>query len=96
MRAVNEPIENGVGDRGIADQFMPAVRRELTGDQGGRHALPVVQDLQEVAVLDGGCLFHPPVVDDQQVRLGELLEQRGQRTGGLTGEEFPKQFWRVE
>ena len=33
---VNEAVENGVGERGIADDFVPLLDRDLAGDQSSR------------------------------------------------------------
>lgn len=55
--AVDKAVEDGVGDCGVADQFVPTCWRELTGDQRGGDAVPVVEQFQEVAVLCGAGLF---------------------------------------
>ena len=49
MGVVNQAIQDGVGDRGIADVFMPVFDRELAGDDGGAGAVAVLDDLQEIS-----------------------------------------------
>jgi hypothetical protein len=39
MSVMHDAVEDGVGQRRIADQVMPAVHRELTGDQRGATAV---------------------------------------------------------
>ena len=34
MGVVEDAVEDGVGESGLADQVMPAVDRDLTGNQG--------------------------------------------------------------
>ena len=38
MRVVNDAVEDGVGEGGLADQVVPAVDRDLAGDQRGAAA----------------------------------------------------------
>ena len=35
MGVVDQTVEDGVGDGGIADLLVPVIHRELTGDDGG-------------------------------------------------------------
>jgi hypothetical protein len=35
VRVVNDAVQNGVRERGIADQVMPSFDRDLAGDQRG-------------------------------------------------------------
>ena len=51
MRVVNQAVEDGIGDGGIADVFMPVFDRKLTGENGGAGAMAVFDDLQEVSPL---------------------------------------------
>jgi len=38
VSVMNDPIEDGVGERRLADQIVPAVDRDLAGDQRGAAA----------------------------------------------------------
>ena len=51
VRRVHETIEHGVGHGRIDDQLMPVGDRQLAGDDSRGAAVPVVDDLQEVAPL---------------------------------------------
>lgn len=35
MGVVDQTVEDGVGDGGVADLLVPVIHRELTGDDGG-------------------------------------------------------------
>ena len=50
---VDDPIEDGVGQGGIADKFVPAIDRKLTGDDQRAGAVAILDDLQQIALLFG-------------------------------------------
>src|SRR6266446_1705508 len=91
MGAMDDAVENGVSQGGIANDFMPAIGRELAGDQQGSPVVAIVDDLEQITTLFGIERFRPPIVDDQQAgaferghqprqaafaaRLGEIGEQ---------------------
>lgn len=53
MGVVHEPIQDGVCDGLIVDQFVPVLDGELAGHDGGGASVAVVEDLQEIAPLFG-------------------------------------------
>ena len=75
MGIVNDPVEDGVGESGLADQVMPAVDRDLAGDQGGAAAVTIFHDLKHVVTLLGSEGFEPPIVEDQQLDAAEGAHQ---------------------
>src|SRR5580765_2589777 len=50
---VDDPIEDGVGQGGIADEFVPAIDRKLAGDDQRAGVVAILDDLQQVALLLG-------------------------------------------
>src|SRR5436190_23436455 len=64
---VHEPIEDGVGDGGIADDLVPVLDRKLAGDDGRAAPVPVLHDLQEVAALFGEHRAESQVVEDEKL-----------------------------
>jgi len=48
---VDEAVEHGIGDGGITDVSVPIVHWQLAGDDGGRAAMTIIDDLQQVASL---------------------------------------------
>ena len=74
---MNEAIEDGVGDRGISDDLIPAFDGHLAGDDDREPLVAVFDDLQEVTALVVIELFRPPVVQDKQVGSGKRLERPG-------------------
>ena len=50
---MDQPIEQGIGDGGVFNQFVPGAERILAGDQGGAGTLTVVEQFEEEAVVIG-------------------------------------------
>ena len=53
-----------VNDGRIGDQFVPVLDGQLAGHDGGRASMPVVENLQEIALLLGRERRQAPVVED--------------------------------
>src|SRR5437868_9170445 len=66
MGAMDDAVENGVSQGGVANDFMPAIDRDLAGDQQGSPVVAIVEDLEQITTLFGIERFRPPIVDDQQ------------------------------
>ena len=75
MRAVQQPIEDGIGKRDLADVLMPVLDGQLTGDQRGAALVAILDHLHEVVALRAVQRLDAPVVDDQQVGLQKLPHQ---------------------
>src|SRR5580692_3168305 len=60
MGAVHDAIEDGIADRRVADQLVPARYGNLAGHQQRALLIPVIDDLQQVASLLGGQRFRTP------------------------------------
>ena len=54
---------------------MPSLHRELAGDQRRARAIAILDDFHQVAPLVGGEPVRAPVVEDQQIGLGEGAEE---------------------
>jgi len=67
MGVVDDAVEDGVGESGLADQVMPAVDRDLTGNQRSATAIAVLDDFEHVVTLLGPEWLKPPIVEDQQL-----------------------------
>lgn len=46
---MHRPVEDGIGERGIADAGVPVGHWQLAGEQQGAHPVAGVADLQKVA-----------------------------------------------
>ena len=75
MGAMDDAVENGVGQGGIANDFMPAIDRDLAGDQQRSSVVAIINDLEQIAALLGIERFRPPIVDNQQAGAFERAHQ---------------------
>ena len=74
MSVVNQPVEDSIGDGGIADLFMPVLHGELTGDDSGGMAVSFLNDLQEVSSFGIGHGSKAEIVNHQDMGLGEFVD----------------------
>ena len=74
MRLGQQPIEDGVGDGGVADPAVPVLDRQLVGDDRGPLAGPVVDDLEQIGAGGRIDAAGAPVVEDQDVGAGEFCQ----------------------
>ena len=72
---VHDAIQDRVGERGLADQVVPAIHGNLTGDQGGAAAVALLDDLEQIATLLGPERLQAPVVEDEQLDPAERPHQ---------------------
>ena len=80
MRLVHEPVENRVAKRGVADELVPVVDRELAGDPGRAPAGAVLEHLEQVAAFPIPQRREPRVVQQDQVRFRERLQEFVERS----------------
>ena len=59
MCPVDDAVQDGVPEGGVADQFVPAVHGDLAGHQQRSLLVAVVDDLRQVAPLFGGERLGP-------------------------------------
>ena len=78
---MDEPVEDGVGQRGLSDALVPEIDRILAGDQGGAGLPAVFKDFQEIVALVLGERQETEIVQEQKIPLGP----GGEETGGLAG-----------
>jgi hypothetical protein len=68
---IYKPIEDGVGERRICDDFVLSIQGYPACNYGRSRFIAIFHNLQEVAVLIVFELFWAPVIKDQQVGLGQ-------------------------
>jgi hypothetical protein len=74
MGAMDQPVADRVGDTGVTNGGMPRGGRELTGDQGRGPFTAIFDDFKQVAALGIGEGGQQPIVDRQQIELGEFRQ----------------------
>ena len=75
MGVVNDPVEDGVGEGWLADQVMPAIDRDLAGNQDGAAAVAVLDNFQHVMTLLGPQRLEPPIIEDQKLDAAERIRR---------------------
>ena len=61
MGVVDDAVEDGIGQGWIADQVVPAIDRNLAGDQRRAAAVAVLDNLEEIPALLRTERFEAPV-----------------------------------
>jgi hypothetical protein len=56
---VDDAVQDGVAESGLANDLMPSGKGELAGDQQGAAAMTILDDLHQVAALAGGEAVWP-------------------------------------
>lgn len=63
---MDQPVQYCVGNGRVSNDVMPFLRWNLTGDEGGREAVAIFKNLQEISSFLVIEFCQPPVIDDQQ------------------------------
>ena len=75
MSIVNDAIQDGVSESGVAYDVVPMFDRNLTGDDGRGSTMAIVKDLQKVAPF--GRIEHrqAPIIENEELNASEGFEQ---------------------
>ena len=84
---MDEAVEDGVGECRVADDVVPLLDRELAGDYGRADSVPVLEDFEQVVPVLGIERGEPPVVEHEDLGLGERFEQLRVATVGASDGE---------
>src|SRR6202522_3247363 len=74
---VNEAVEDGVGERGNADQVVPAVDGNLTGDDERFPVIAILDDFKQITRLVGRKRLRSPIIEYEQFDANEGAEEPG-------------------
>lgn len=81
-------VEDRIGDGAIAQVGVPLIERQLAGDQGGSPVVPIIEDLEQIAHRLIGERGDAEVIEDQQIGLGQLPEERRALVQGAVAREL--------
>jgi hypothetical protein len=70
---VDDAVQDGVAESGLANDLMPGGKGELAGDQQGAAAVTILDEL--IAPLAGGEAIRSPVVEDEEINPDQHAEQ---------------------
>src|ERR1039457_3953979 len=93
---VDQAIQDGIGHRGIRNNLVPLIDRELAGNEGGSLALAIIEHLQELAVEFSRHAGNAQIINYQQWGSGQLLEPLEQTSIGTGTLQRPEELGRVE
>ena len=74
---MNEAVEDGVGICRVADESVPFVDGDLTGEDGRATAIAFLEDLVEVTTGAGVERFEAPIVENEELDAGETTQNAG-------------------
>ena len=80
---MDEAIQDRVGKSGVWNAFVPVADGDLSSDEGGRTAIAVIDDFEQVFGLRAGKGIAQPIIQNEQVEAGERAQQLGIRAIGL-------------
>ena len=88
MVALHDAVQNGVGDGGVTDPCVPVFDWQLAGDDRGFAAGPVVNDLQQVRTRHAVDGPHAPIIQDQDIGLGQLEQPFAEGLAAVPDAQF--------
>ena len=71
---MNEAVQDGVAQGGVADNFVPMFDGDLAGDDGRGATVAIIEDLQQVAPFGRTENRKAPVVEDQELNPADGFE----------------------
>jgi hypothetical protein len=74
VSVVNEAVQDGVAEGGVADNFVPMFDGNLAGDDGRGATVAIIKDLQKVAPLGRTENRKAPIVEYQELNAAEGFE----------------------
>ena len=91
IRVVDEAIEDGVGDRRVAQIRVPLIAGELARDDRRAGGVAILHHLEEILALDVGHGGEAPVIEDQDVDARQPREHGGVGAIGARERELLKE-----
>lgn len=70
---MGDAIHNCIRNRGVFNVCMPVFHRHLAGDDSRAASYPVIQHFQKVAPPDRSEGCKAEIIEDKEIRFGELI-----------------------
>src|SRR5258708_38574263 len=74
VSVVNEAVQDGVAQGGVADDIVPMFDGDLAGDDGRGATVAIIEDLQQVAPFGRTENREAPVGEDQELNPADGFE----------------------
>jgi hypothetical protein len=91
MTAMHDAIEDGVGQSRIVEIGVPMFDRQLTGDQRRLAGDAIVEQFQQVVAFGLADRSEAPIIEDQEVSPGELLQAAAEAAVAVGDAQFFEQ-----
>src|SRR5271165_4295659 len=91
MAGVHDAVEDGVGQGWIVEIGVPMFNGQLTGDQGGFAGGAIVEQFEQVGAFGLADWCEAPIVEDQQIGAGELLQAAAEAAIAVGNAQFFEQ-----
>ena len=91
VSVVDEPVQDGVGECRVSHDPVPVLDGELAGDQRGPAAVAVLEDFEEVTTLGVRERSEAEVIENEELGLGEAVEELGVGPIGAGERELAQQ-----
>lgn len=88
MVALQNAIQDGIGDGRITNPGMPVLNRKLTGNNRGPVSSTVVNDFQQIGARRAVDRAHAPVIEHQDIGLGEPEQPFSEGATAVPDTEF--------
>ena len=85
---MEEPVADCISERGVGQIFVPLVRRQLAGDDGGARGGAVFEDLEQIPPVLIAERPESPIVEDEDVDACEAGEETDVTAVGVREREF--------
>ena len=72
---VDDAVQDGIGDGGFANHVVPLGDRQLGGDEGRFAPIALLKDFQKIEALLITQAVGAPIVQDEQLDAGELVDE---------------------
>ncbi len=74
VRAMNDTVTDGIGNRRVPNELMPGADRNLRDDDRGSPPEPVLQDFQQTEPAGGIEGFQAQIVQDEKILFLDPLQ----------------------
>ena len=94
--AVDQAIEDGVGERRVADVVMPVLDGKLAGQECGANADAIIEQFQQIGAFARTQRSNREIVNDENVDLGNRGETLAEAAVSVADAEFVEEPRRTQ
>jgi hypothetical protein len=91
VRGVDDPVQDGIRECGIAHDGVPVLEGKLTGQEGRPSAVPILHHLEEVTSLGVAQGGQAEIIEHQELGFCQPVEEFGVGAIGAGQGEFAQQ-----